>query len=72
MLHFCVIIKVYLGKFYFSGPNDAKIDNADRPKANVEGMVIGDYVFKLTVYDSEDLKSSANLVIRVRERKSYV
>ena len=55
--------------FVFSGPNTAKMDNADRPKANVEGLVQGEYVFQLTVYDGADLSNSTDVLVKVMNRK---
>lgn len=53
--------------FYSSGPNKANMDNTDRAKASIDGLVNGDYVFKLTVFDAEDLSNSTNVTVMVRD-----
>lgn len=45
------------------------MDNTDRAQASIDELVQGDYVFKLTVYDAENLHSSINVTVGVRDRK---
>ena len=52
-----------------SGPNTAQLSNADRAKANVEGLEKGEYIFKLSVSDAEDLHNSTTVKVKVQERK---
>ena len=52
-----------------SGPNTAQLFNADRAKANVEGLEKGEYIFKLSVSDAEDLHNSTTVKVKVQERK---
>jgi len=54
---------------FFSGPNQAKMDNSDRVKASVENLIEGDYVFKLTVSDAENLHDSATVTVQVKSRE---
>lgn len=50
-----------------SGPNVPVITNGDQAVASVSNLVIGEYKFKLTVKDNEDLESSSQIVVTVKE-----
>lgn len=49
------------------GPNVPVITNGDQTVASVSNLVIGEYKFKLTVKDNEDLESSSQIVVTVKE-----
>uniref|UniRef100_A0A1A7YRW2 KIAA0319-like n=2 Tax=Iconisemion striatum TaxID=60296 RepID=A0A1A7YRW2_9TELE len=50
-----------------SGPDGAKIENADSAVATVTGLEVGSYEFTLTVADERNLESSDTVTVVVRE-----
>uniref|UniRef100_A0A8C5G3F6 PKD domain-containing protein n=1 Tax=Gouania willdenowi TaxID=441366 RepID=A0A8C5G3F6_GOUWI len=52
-----------------SGPDGARIENADSAVATVTGLEVGSYEFTLTVTDERKLESSDIVTVIVREEK---
>lgn len=52
-----------------SGPDGARIENADGAVATVTGLQVGTYQFTLTVADERKLESSDTVTVIVREEK---
>ncbi len=44
--------------------------NASEPKTNLSKLIPGDYEFRLTVWDSKDLNSSATVKVNVIQAKN--